>query len=98
MKLHRFRAEFRSLQRRVGLTLGALPVSLAIAATSACAATSSRRFVFDDYDGAEPLLQTGLHHSRDRIDRAAGRKRYDDPSSNVAGSGLGDGRLTEWDR
>ena len=48
------------------------------------------RLVLDDDGGAKPLLQPGLHHSRDRIDRAARRKRNDDPRD-IAGRGLGEG-------
>ena len=41
-------------------------------------AAGGARLVLDDDDGAQPLLQPGLHHSRDRIDRAARRERNDD--------------------
>src|SRR5215831_18013326 len=57
-------------------------------------AAGGARFVLDDDDGAEPLLQPGLYHSRDRIDRAAGRERNDDPGD-VARGGLADGRLSD---
>ena len=46
--------------------------------------------VLDDDGGAEPLLQPGLHHACDRIDRAAGRERHHDPGD-VARSGLREG-------
>jgi hypothetical protein len=57
-------------------------------------AAGGARLVLDDDDGAEPLLQPGLHESRNRIDRAAGRERNDDPGD-VARGGLAEGRLSE---
>src|SRR6476646_10343373 len=53
-------------------------------------AAGGARFVLDDDDGAEPLLQPALRHPSDRIDRAAGRK-WNDDSGAVARGGLAEG-------
>src|SRR5262250_2761517 len=37
-------------------------------------AAGGTRFILDDDDGAEPLLQPGLHHPSNRIDRAPRRE------------------------
>src|SRR5262245_36435009 len=58
-------------------------------------ASGGAGFVLDDDDGAEPLLQSGLHHPSDRIDRAAGRE-WNDDSGDVARGRLAERRLSDW--
>ena len=59
-------------------------------------AAGRARLVLDDDGGAEPLLQAGLHHARDRIDRAARRERHDDPGdvADCARAGEANGAAT----
>ena len=50
-------------------------------------ASGGAGLVLDDDGGVEPLLQPGLHHAGDRVDRAARRERHDD-FGNIGRRGL----------